>query len=125
MKKGFSTLFIVIILGITTLSLVLSLSISSFWSMRGSLDSKDSNQSKALANTCAELALEAIRSNNAYVGSNTSTLNGGVCGYTVTNTGGTTRSIVASSTVGLFIRKINITTSTFNPIAISSWLEVP
>jgi len=125
LKKGFSTLFIVIILGAIGLSVAISLSTSSVWSTRGSNDTKNSNKAKSLTNTCAEVALEAMRENNNYTGVSNLVLDGNTCTYTVTNTGGTTRSLVISGTVGDVVRKINITTGTFNPLVISSWLEVP
>ena len=121
---GFSTLLIVIILGSMVLSLTLALSTSSVWSIRGSTNVKNSNQAKALVNACAEVALEAMRENNSYVGTNSVTLSGNTCNYTVTNTGGTARGAVISGTVNNIIRKLNITTSSFNPLIISLWQEV-
>jgi hypothetical protein len=76
-------------------------------------------------NACAEVALEAMRENNAYTGTNTVTLNSNICTYVVTNTGGSTRSLAVSGTVNGITRKINISTSSFNPLIISSWQEVP
>ncbi len=122
-NEGFSTLLIVILLGGVALTLVLTLTTSSVWSIRGSIDSRNSNQAKSLANACAEVALEAMRENNSYTGANNVTLNGNTCTYTITNTGGTTRGITVTGTVNSIVRKLNITTSTFNPLVISSWQE--
>lgn len=124
-SRGFSTLFIVIILGGIALSLTLALSTSSVWSIRGSIDAKTSNTTKSLVNACAEVALEAIRENNSYTGTNSVVLNNNTCTYTITNTDGTTRSITVSGTVSDITRKLSITTSSFNPLVISSWQEVP
>jgi hypothetical protein len=123
-RRGFSTLFIVIILGGIALSVAFSLSTSSVWSIKGSNDTKNSNKAKSLANACAEVALEVMRENNSYTGNDSVVLDGNTCTYTVTNTGGTTRSLIISGSVGGIVRKINITTSTFNPLVISSWQEV-
>lgn len=123
--KGFSTLLIVIILGGVALALTLSLSTSSLWSIRGSIDSKYSNTSKSLVNACAEIALETMRENNSYTGTSNVALSGNSCSYTVTNTGGTTRSVTVSGTVSGVTRKLSVTTSSFNPLTISSWEEVP
>jgi hypothetical protein len=123
LKKGFSTLFIVIILGGIALSVALSLSTSSVWSIKASNDTKDSNKAKSLVNACAEVALEVMRENNSYAGTDNVVLDGNTCTYTVTNTGGTTRGIVIFGTVGGIVRKIDITTSTFNPLVISYWQE--
>jgi len=121
--KGFSTLLVVILLGSVAMTLVLTLTASSVWSIRGSIDTKYSNQAKALVNACAEIALETIRENNNYLGTNSVVLNGNTCNYTITNTGGTTRGVVISGTVNGVTRNLNITTSTFNPLVISSWQE--
>lgn len=124
-NRGFGTLLIVILLGGVALALTLLLSTSSVWSIRGSIDSKTANIAKSLANACAEVALEAMRENNSFTGTNTVALNGNTCLYTVTNTGGTTRSVSVSGTVGGITRKLTITTTAFNPLTIGSWQEVP
>ncbi len=124
-NKGFSTLLIVILLGGVALGLTLTLSTSSFWSIKGSMDSKSSNVAKSLVNACAEVALEVMRESNSYAGTNSVTLNGGTCSYTVANTGGTTRSVSVSGTVDAVTRKLSIITSAFNPIVVSSWQEAP
>lgn len=123
--KGFSTLLIVIILGGVALALVLTLATSSVWSMKGSVDSGISNQTKSLVNACAEVALEAMREDNSYTGTAGVTLQGATCSYAVANTGGTTRSVTVSGIVRDITRKILITTSTFNPLVIASWQETP
>ncbi len=125
MKKGFSTLFIVIILGSAMLGFVFTLSVSSLWSLKTSSNIKNSNQSKALVNACAEVALEAIRTNTSYVGISDLILSNNICTYNITNTGGNNRLISVSGSAGNIVRKLEITTNSFNPIIISSWQEVP
>lgn len=124
-KKGFSTLFIVIILGMGSISLIFFLTASSFWSIRSSINTKNSAQARAMANACAETTLESIRQNNTYLGSGSMNIGNSSCTFAVTNTGGNNRNILVSGTSGQAIRKINITTSAFNPIIISSWQEIP
>jgi hypothetical protein len=124
-QKGFSTLLIVILLGGVALALTLTLSTSSLWSIRGSIDSKSSNVTKSLVNACAEVALEAMRENNSYTGSGSVVLSSNSCLYTVANTGGTTRSVSVSGTVNGITRKLSINTASFNPLVIDSWQEVP
>lgn len=124
-SRGFGTLLIVILLGGVALALTLTLSTSSLWSIRGSIDSKSSNITKSLVNACAEIALETMRENNSYTGTSNVALSGSSCLYTVTNTGGTTRSVTVSGTVNGVTRKLSITTSSFNPLTIASWQELP
>ena len=124
MKKGFSTLFIVIILGSIAIGLVLALSTDSFWVVKSSIGAKDSSQNKSLVNACAEIALENMRENNSLVGSSDVVITGNTCTYIITNTGGTNRTISASGTINGVVRKLEINTTGFNPIAVSSWQEV-
>ena len=98
-KRGFSTLFIVIILGAISLSLIISLSTGSVWSIKSSTDTKNANKAKVLVNSCAEIALEVMREDNNYTGTDNVTLNGNTCTYIVSNTGGTTRAVVVSGVV--------------------------
>jgi hypothetical protein len=123
-NNGFSTLLIVILIGSVALTLALTLSTSSVWSIKSSTDTKNGNITKAMANACAEVALEMLREDNNYIGSGSTTIDSNVCDYTVTNTGGTTRLIVISSVVNGITRRLNIETGSFNPLVISSWQEV-
>lgn len=124
-NRGFSTLLIVILLGGVVLSLTLSLSTSNVWSIRSSVDYKNANIAKSLVNACAEVALEAMRENNSYTGTGNVALNNNSCTYTVSNTGGSNRSVTVSGTVSGVTRKLSITTSSFNPLTIASWQEIP
>lgn len=124
MKKGFSTLYVVIILGSFALALSIALATSSLLTVRGSIDVKNGNQAKALVNACAEVVLEMMRENNTYTGSGSVTLEANTCNYTIVNTGGTTRLINLSGIVGGVVRKLEITTSAFNKMKISSWQEI-
>lgn len=124
-QQGFAVLFIVIILGGVALASILGASTGIVWSIRGGVDAKKNNQAKALVDACAEMGLEALREYNVYAGTNSLTVDGNSCTYAVADTGGLTRSVVVSGTVGDITKKINITTNGFNPMVISSWQEVP
>jgi hypothetical protein len=123
-KNGFGALFIVIILGSLSLALVLALSSSSFLMVKSATDIKNSYQAKALVSACAETTLEIIRENNNYLGSGSVALGGYNCNYTVTDSGGTNRSIDISATINNITQKLQIITNAFNPLGISSWKEV-
>jgi len=78
-----------------------------------------------MADTCAEEALEQIRESDSFTGTNNVTIDSQSCSYTVTNTGGTTRSITANSTVNNITRRVSITITAISPsIVVSSWQEV-
>jgi len=124
-EKGVLTLMSVLIVGAIGLSVGVSLLLLGLANSRTNLALQQSNQAKVLADACAEEALQQIRDLGSYVGSGVLTLGQGTCIYTVTNTGGTTRKITASATVGSVVRKNQITISAISPsVIISSWQEV-
>jgi hypothetical protein len=123
-KNGFMTLYSVIIVGSIALGLVLVLATSSAWGIKSVINNKNSNQIKALSNACIEIALEAVRENNNFVGTANVNINGNLCSYTVVNLGGNNRTISASGTIKDVTRKVNVVVNSFNPIHIVSWQEV-
>lgn len=124
-QKGYvtllSTLFLIAIGGVVASSIILlGLGFS-----RTSFALEQSNQAKALANACAEEALEKIVESTPFSGSATMTLGDGTCTYTVTKLTGQNRTITSSGTVGTIVRKLSIVIDTINPdINITSWQEV-
>ena len=124
MQKGFSTLFIVIILGSVSLALALSLSTSTFWSIRGGTDARSSAQARALVNGCAEVVLETIRENPSSSGSGTMDIAGNTCTYSYSANAGT-GTITLSGVVNGITRKLSVSTTGQNPLTIASWQEVP
>ena len=99
-EKGVLTLMSVLIVGAIGLSVGVSLLLLGLANSRTNLALQQSNQAKVLADACTEEALQQIRDLGSYVGSGVLTLGQGTCLYAVTNTGGTTRKITASGTVG-------------------------
>jgi len=96
-NSGFSTLFIVIILGIMSLALILNISISNTWSIKSNINSYNSIIAKALNNACKEIALQILRDNNNYEGQGTEIINNNTCTYNINNLGGNEREIIISS----------------------------
>ncbi len=124
-EKGYiallSTLFLVAIGGVVAGSLILlGLGFS-----KTSFVLDQSNQAKALANACAEEALEKIQESTPFSGSATINLGDGSCSYTVTKLTGQNRTVISSGTAGTIIRKVSISIDKINPnINITSWQEV-
>ena len=124
-QRGYITLISVLVVGAVGIAITTSLILLGLSSSRTSFALEQSNQAKALANTCAEEALEQIRDSTPFSGSGNLTLGQGICAYTVINTGGQNRTITATSSVGTIVRKVSITIDTINPqINITSWQEV-
>ncbi len=116
-----STLFLVAIGGVVAGSIILlGLGFS-----KTSFALVQSNQAKALANACAEEALQQIQDSVPFSGSGSLTLGQGNCSYTVTKLTGQNRTITSSGTVGTIVRKVSISISKIRPsVNVTSWQEV-
>lgn len=124
-SKGFTLLLSVLILGVVGTTIAVSLLLLGIGATRTSFTLEQSQKARALANACAEEALQKIRETTSFTGTGALTLTGDTCIYTVTNTGGQNRTITAIGTAGTATRKIAITLDKINPeIDIVSWQEV-
>ena len=122
---GYVTLVSVLVVSAVGVAIALSLIVLGNGSSRTSFALEQSAQAKGLANACAEEALQQIRDSTPFAGTSGLTLGQGTCTYTVTNTGGNTRRVTASGTVGTIVRKVLILVTSINPaIVLSSWQEV-
>lgn len=122
---GYMLLLGVLVLGAVALAAAVSILLLGLGSERSSFALEQSNQAKALANACAEEALQQIRDSIPFEGTGNLALGQGNCAYTVTKLTGQNRTIIASGTVGTTIRKVNIALDKITPsINITSWQEV-
>jgi len=125
-NNGYILLLAVLIIGSVALAISLSVVLLSTDAQRTSFAIVQSNQAKALANTCAEQALEEIRELDSYTGTSGLTLGEGTCSFSVTNLGGEVRNIEASGTVDNVTRRVEVDINQITTnINISSWQEVP
>lgn len=122
--RGFITLISVLILGAVGVAVVVALLQQGLSSSRTAFTTQQSGQARGLADACAEGALDTIRGNTSYTGTTNLTVGPGTCSYTVTNTGGTTRSVSAVGTVGTVIRRVSVSVATVSPVTLTSWQEV-
>lgn len=124
-QRGYITLISVLVVSTISVAITVSLVLLGVGSSRSSFALEQVNQAKALANLCAEEALQEINDSTPYTGTDNLTIGQGTCTYTVTNTGGQNRTITASGTVDTIIRKVSISIDAINPnINITSWQEV-
>ena len=124
-QSGYVIIISVLIVGAVGLVITVVLALLSSDFYRTSFSLEQSNQDKAISNACVETALQVIRTDNYYFGTDTVTLGEGSCDYLVIDTGGETREIQSIGTVDNLIRKVKVTVSAINPeIIISSWQEV-
>ncbi|MFH1142358.1 MAG: hypothetical protein ABIH67_02805 [Candidatus Uhrbacteria bacterium] len=123
--KGYILLLATLVVGALALSIAVSVVLLSTDAQRTSFTIVQSKQASALADACAEQALEAIREDDTFTGTDGLTLGEGTCTFTVTNLGGEARNIEASGTVGTTIRKVEVSIDQiYDTINIASWQEV-
>jgi hypothetical protein len=123
-QNGYVALIAVLVIGAASLAIALTLLVSGTDSQREILITQQSAQARNLAKGCVDEALQQIRDNTAFTGTGSLTLGQGSCTYTVTNTGGSNRTISSSGTVQNSIRKIQASVTIGTSISITSWQEV-
>jgi acyl-CoA synthetase (AMP-forming)/AMP-acid ligase II len=124
-QQGYIALLAVLIMGAASLAIALSLLIGGADNEQVSLITQQSIQARNLATACAEEALQQIHDNTAFTGTNNLTLGQGTCTYTVTNTGGSNRTVDATGSVNTVARKVKVyVTIGASNISITSWQDV-
>ena len=123
--QGYITLITVLITGAIGAAIAVSILLLGLGSSKTSFSLEQSNQAKALANACAEEALQQIHDSASFEGTGNLTLSQGTCTYTVTKLTDQNRTITTNGTVGTIIRKVSITLDKITPnINVTSWQEV-
>lgn len=125
-QSGYIALMAILIIGAAAVAISLALLSTSTDIQRSTLVQQQSKQARGLAVACAQEALQQVHDSTTYTGTTSiSPIGQGNCSYTVTNTGATTRTILATGTVGNIVRKIQVyVTIGSSSISITSWQEV-
>jgi len=124
--KSFVALIGVLIVGAIASAVAVSLLVLGVGATQNSQTLMNSHLSRSLSDACAEEALEKIKDSD-FIGTSSLDLTGGkTCQYIVSNTGGTSREIRASSTFDNNTRKVKVTCTrdTNTNITINSWQEI-
>lgn len=122
--RGYIALISTLIIGAVATLIATSLILLGIGTSRSSFDVKKGMQARALANACAEEALQQIRSADSFNGTGNLGFDSGTCDYTVSQTGGENRSIIASGISQNMHRKVEIEVGTIYPkLVINKWLE--
>lgn len=125
MQSGYVALIAVLLVGSASLAIGLALLMTAVDSQRSTLVEQRSIQARNIASACTEEALQQIHDDTAFTGSNNLNIANGSCSYTVTNTGGSNRTITASGTVDTVVRRMQLTiTIGVSTITINTWQEV-
>ncbi|MEO6729460.1 MAG: hypothetical protein ABIM99_06080 [Candidatus Dojkabacteria bacterium] len=125
-KKAYVTLISVIILGAISI-LVLTTTIAIDTESIFATDVMDQGkQAKAFADTCAERAIDSLKQNNTYTGTETVNFTSGSCTLgAVSGSGNSNRVFLSTGIFKNATRKVSVTVTTVNPTTvIGSWQEV-
>lgn len=124
-QAGFITLLTVLIVSAVGVAIGTSLLLVGIASGRSSLSAQQSKQAAALADACAEEALQQLAFSSGYTGPTSLSFGAGSCTATITVGSGDVRTIDATGTVVTVVRKVKVVTSQLTPrIVVSSWQEV-
>jgi len=124
-QHGYVTLLFVIFLGAVGLAAILSIASLNIRAVSTVDDIYKSKQVTALADACAETALQEIRDSSGFTGSGSLSLGNDGCFYSVSNIGGENRQVESTGTVGDIVRKVKVSIDVINPqINTASWQEV-
>lgn len=123
---GYILLMTILIIGTVATAIVASLLFLGSTSSDISLAVQQSTEAMALAQGCAEYALQTLRENPAYLGDQTVSLGSGQCEILpVGGTGNTNRLLCAEGRVGQNYRRLEIIVQEVLPqTKIYSWQEV-
>jgi hypothetical protein len=124
--RGYILLLSILVVGAVGLAVTLSLLLLGLDASRTVLAVEQASGARALANACAEEALQQIRIDSLFVGSGNLAFNGGICNYTVVNTGGNTRGVTVSASKSNTFSRLAVSISALYPLfTYTSWQEVP
>lgn len=124
-NQGFVTIVGVLVAGLIATAISSAILFFGVGFSSSVLSIQQAYQAKGLARICADSGLLKIHDDIVFIGSGNLTLGAGSCSYAVTSTGGSSRKVVSTGTVGTITKKIEITISALSPkIVVSSWQEV-
>ena len=124
-QGGYVALISVLILGAIAIAVASALLLTGTDTQREVLAYQRSAQARNLAYACIEEGLQQLHDSSSFTGTNTVTLATGGCTYTVTNAGGSTRIVDATSTISGVVRKARAyVTINASSISITSWQDV-
>src|ERR1035437_6187084 len=106
-QNGFITMFSVLIFGVVAIAIGSSIILSGIGFSKVGFLIEEESEAKAITNLCAESALQEIRNDTAFVGSNTISIGPDSCTYNVIDNGAENRTITSNGTVGTIVRKIS------------------
>ena len=123
-NNGYIALISVLVISAVGVAAAISLILLGLGSSRTSFTFEQSNQAKALANTCAEEALNRLRLDINYSGNETINLGQGACFINSIIINGSQRTIQVEGTVAAVVRRLRILAQVQPSMQIISWQEL-
>lgn len=125
-ENGYVTLLAVLIVGVIGVSIGVSLVLVGIGVSQTGFALEQSKEARALADACAEKALNALRLDPDYGGNEIFTLGNGNCSILpVISAGRNKRTIQTVGAVGTIVRKVKVEVGQMSPqIGLNSWQEV-
>lgn len=124
-KENGLMLISVVVIGAISTAVAVALILFGLGAFQSSAILTQSDQARALADSCAEEGLYRVKLSENFSGSGSLVDQFGSCEYSVLNLGGASRLVAATGTVQSVVRKVRVILDQINPrIRISSWQEV-
>lgn len=124
-RKGYVALVSMLVISAVGTSIMISVLLRSASSTRSIISFEQSQRAKALADACAESALEEIWRADDYAGNGNLSFADGNCTYSV-NSVAVPKTIESIGTVGNVVRRISVTVDSLHPyVSANPWQEVP
>jgi len=121
-KKGYISLMSTLVIGAVVSVVTISILWISAVSAQNSVIRGNGIQARALADACAEYALQQIRDSSSFSGSGNITLDGNTCSYSVSTGGGGSRTISTTGTVDQSAIDLVVLVDAITPaINITAW----
>ena len=124
-SSGYVLLLGVLILGIAGSIVAVTVSLLGTDMTRQKIMKHEEVSALYVAEGCIEQALERLRQDNNYSGENNVIIGEGTCSVSVTNTGGSTREIIATGYVRDAEHSIEVQVNALRPtLEVSSWQDI-
>lgn len=122
-KPGFATLFSVIILILISTFIISGMLLTNNMTIKENALYRDSAEARILANSCADVAVNKLKLDNTYTGSETITVGAKQCQIlAITGSGNSNRVVRTSAVVNTVTRKVEVSITTIRPTTfISYW----
>lgn len=124
-KKAYVSLVAIIIITFSGIAIVGTLIWLSVSATKTNVSNRESLQARSLADLCAEKALNELKKDNNYAGSETDVYTYGECEILAVQASGLERTVQVEGRASTVVRRVEIEITSITPvITVGSWQEV-